>query len=93
MDASQRIALIESRLTEAFDPTSLEIIDDSHKHAGHAGAKHGGHFTVNIVSQAFAGQTLVQRHRLIYQALGEAMQTEIHALSIKAQSAEEISKP
>ncbi len=93
MDAQQRIALIKSRLTMAFTPLSLDIIDDGHKHVGHAGARQGGHFTVHIVAEAFTGKSLVQRHRMVYEALGDAMQTEIHALSIKAQSVEETTKP
>ena len=88
---SERIELIRTRLTNALSPTSLDIIDDSHKHVGHAGAAGGGgHFTVHIVAQAFEGHHLLQRHRLIYDALGDAMQTEIHALSIKAHTPDEI---
>jgi BolA protein len=79
---SERVALIEERLRAALAPDSLEIIDDSAAHAGHAGARDGGHFTVRIVSTAFAGKTLIQRHRLIYQAVTDLMQGEIHALSI-----------
>jgi BolA protein len=87
---SDRVALIEERLRAALAPDSLEIIDDSAAHAGHAGAKDGGHFTVRIVSTAFAGKTLIQRHRLIYAALADLMHREIHALSInKAQTPDE----
>lgn len=83
--SEQRVAMIRERLTEALSPVSLEIQDDSHKHAGHAGARSGGgHFDVRVVSEAFAGKSPIQRHRLVYDALGDAMQTEIHALSIKA---------
>ncbi len=89
MDSAQRIALIRSRLSDALAPQHLDIIDDSHKHAGHEGARHGGHFTVHIVADAFRGKTLLQRHRLVYDALGDAMQTQIHALSIKALTQEE----
>ncbi len=88
---SNRIELIRTRLTDALSPTSLDIIDDSHKHVGHPGAASGGgHFTVHIVAKAFAGHHLLQRHRLIYDALGDAMETEIHALSIKAHTPDEI---
>ncbi len=84
---NDRVALIESRLKETFSPDSLAIIDESAKHAGHAGARSGGgHFIVEIVSDSFEGKNLIQRHRLIYQALGDAMQNEIHALSIKAKT-------
>lgn len=88
-DNSVRIDTIRERLNKAFAPESLEIIDDSHKHAGHAGARHGGHFQVNIVSAAFAGKTAVQRHRMVYQALGDYMQTDVHALAIKARTPDE----
>ena len=79
-----RVALIHARLSAAFSPASLEIDDDSWRHAGHAGARQGGHFAVRIVADAFAGKSPLQRHRLVYAALGELMQTEIHALQIDA---------
>lgn len=86
-----RVEAIEARLNSTLTLESLDIIDDSHKHAGHVGAKSGGgHFDLTIVSEQFAGLNTVMRHRLIYDALGEMMQTEIHALSIKAYSPEEI---
>lgn len=82
---TDRIELIRSRLDTALAPLSIEIIDESAKHAGHAGARSGGgHFIVEIVSDAFQGKSLIQRHRLVYDALGDAMRSEIHALSIKA---------
>jgi len=85
MDNSNRIERIRTLLSETLAPTSLEIIDDSHKHAGHEGAKGGGgHFTVSVCSAAFDGKTLIQRHRMIYDALGDMMQQDIHALSIAA---------
>lgn len=85
-----RITAIRESLTAAFAPQQLEIIDDSHKHAGHAGARGGGHFTVNIVADAFSGKGLVERHRMIYAALSELMQqNEVHALSIQARTPEE----
>ena len=86
-----RVQDIENKLREALSPESMDVIDDSHKHAGHAGVKSGGgHFDLTIVSARFAGQSTVVRHRMIYDALGEMMQTEIHALSIKAFTPEEI---
>ncbi len=86
-----RLDMIRTRLAAALAPESLEVIDDSASHAGHAGAKSGGgHFEVIIVAQAFAGLGLLQRHRLIYDALGDVMGREIHALSIKAFSPQEI---
>ncbi|OGI57823.1 MAG: cell division protein BolA, partial [Candidatus Muproteobacteria bacterium RIFCSPHIGHO2_01_FULL_61_200] len=80
----ERVTLIENRLREAFAPQKIEVRDDSHRHAGHEGAQSGGgHFAVTIVSPRFQGKTPVQRHQMIYQALGEMMKTEIHALSIQ----------
>ncbi len=77
--------LIKQKLSNALKPEIIEIIDDSAAHAGHAGArKGGGHFNVTIVSEAFNGKSLVQRHQLIYQALGNMMKNEIHALGINA---------
>ena len=86
MDNSQRIKDITQKLHEAFAPSHLEVIDDSHLHAGHAGAKEGkGHFTVIIQSEAFAGLSRLKQHQAIYQALGAMMETDIHALAIKVQ--------
>jgi BolA protein len=71
-------------------PLDLQIRDDSHLHAGHAGARDGrGHFNVRIVSRAFEGMTALARHRAVYAALGTLMQTDIHALSIDAIAPEE----
>jgi len=89
MSAIDRSALIRERLVRAFAPESIEIIDESHKHAGHASARGGGHFAVRIVSPAFAGKSLVQRHRMVYEAMGDLMQQEVHALSIKAETPNE----
>jgi len=85
-----RVALIRERLTAALAPELLEIVDDSHRHAGHAGAAGGGgHFSVIIVSGKFAKQTSLARHRLVYQVLGDLMPAQIHALSINAMTPEE----
>lgn len=82
---AERVATIRERLQEALQPVSLEIQDDSAAHAGHEGAKAGGgHFNVSITAAAFAGKTPIQRHRMVYEALGTMMEHEIHALSIKA---------
>ena len=79
--------MIRARLEQAFAPEQLDIIDDSHRHAGHAGAKDGrGHFSVRIVSRRFAGTKTLERHRMVYAALGSLMQTDIHALSVDANS-------
>jgi len=83
--SGERIAQIRARLAEALQPESLEIIDESAKHAGHAGAASGGgHFIVHIVAAAFQDKPLIQRHRMVYDALGDMMQRDIHALSIQA---------
>ena len=85
-----RVERIRSALEAAFQPAELEVVDDSHKHAGHAGARDGrGHFTVRIVSEAFAGMPPLARHRAVYAALGEMMQTDIHALSIDARAGDQ----
>jgi BolA family transcriptional regulator, general stress-responsive regulator len=74
----------------ALDPVAIEIVDDSAKHAGHAGAKSGGgHFRLAIVSPRFAGCRTMERHRLVYDALGPLMKREIHALSISAKTPDE----
>ena len=81
-----RIAEIKARLESELSPTYIDIIDESHLHAGHAGAASGaGHFNVTVVSAMFTGQSPIQRHRMVYAALGDLMQTEIHALSIQTQ--------
>jgi len=87
-----RITEIEHKLMAALEPLTLKIEDESHKHAGHAGAREsgGGHFVVTIVSSKFAGKGLLERHRLVYDALGDTMRREIHALSIRALTPEEI---
>lgn len=86
-----RISVIEARLRAALAPESLAVIDDSAAHAGHEGAKGGGgHYTVTIVSPRFAGQSPVARHRLVYQALGELMQRDVHALKITALTPDEL---
>lgn len=80
-----RVEQIRDALQRAFNPLQLEVEDDSHRHAGHAGARDGrGHFNVVIVSAAFAGMLPLARHRAVYNALGTLMQTDIHALSIRA---------
>ena len=85
-----RVEAIRLRLQEAFAPLALEVIDESHRHAGHAGARDGrGHFRVRIVSAAFAGMAPLARHRAVYAALDGLMQAEIHALAISATTADE----
>jgi len=87
---AERVRRIEQRLTDALQPSELLIRDQSHLHAGHAGAQEGkGHFDIQIVSAAFLGQSLMQRHRQIYDALGDMMETDIHALKIRAKAPDE----
>lgn len=84
MSHEATIAAMAERLA-ALQPTRIEIVDDSHLHAGHAGARGGGgHFRLLIESPRFAGQPTVVRHRMVYDALGPLMRQEIHALSIDA---------
>ncbi|MGJ0514214.1 MAG: BolA family protein [Methylomicrobium sp.] len=84
--------LIKQLLTEALHPEKLEIIDNSAAHAGHAGNRGGGHYHVTIVSPLFEGKSLVQRHQLIYRALGDLMKQQIHALGINALTPSEETK-
>ena len=88
---TQRVERIRLLLESAFEPESLEVEDDSHKHAGHEGAKSGlGHFNVSIISSHFNGMKMLARHRAVYAALGEMMKTDIHALAIEAIASDEI---
>ncbi len=80
---------IEAALRQALQPLALEVQDDSHLHAGHAGAREGRHFTVRVTSAAFAGRSRVARHRLVYDALSKLMPAGIHALAIVARSPDE----
>lgn len=82
---SERVKVIEAKLTAEFFPVKLQVKDQSHLHAGHEGSKGGGgHFHVTIVSEAFDGCPPLQRHRMIFSALGSLMETDIHALRINA---------
>lgn len=79
------VATIDARLRAALDPLALEIADDSAKHAGHPGAASGGgHYRVRVVSRRFAGLPRIERHRLVYDALADLMQHDIHALALTA---------
>jgi len=87
---AERIEQIRAALQHALAPSVLEIEDDSHRHAGHAGARDGrGHFNVHVVSERFAGMAPLARHRAVYAALGTLMETDIHALSIRAHTPSE----
>lgn len=87
--SAETAALLRERLS-VLDPQSLAIEDESHLHAGHAGAKEGGHYKITIVATAFAGQNTIKRHRLIHTAVGDLMRGRIHALSIRAFSPDEV---
>jgi len=76
-------ARIEAALREAFAPTEISLVDESHLHAGHAGARGGGgHFRVRLVSTRFAGLGLIDRHRAVYACLAEEMRGAVHALAL-----------
>lgn len=91
--STARLERIEALLRASLTPVSLDIADDSHLHAGHAGARDGrGHFRVRVVAQQFAGLRPLQRHQLVYRSLGELMSTDIHALSIEALTPEEAAR-
>lgn len=84
----QTADLIAQKLTEAFVPQSLKVVDESHQHEGHGGHRPGGqtHFRVYIVSQAFKGKTRIERHRMINQILSDDLAAGVHALAIHAQA-------
>ena len=86
----KRIDLIRTRLNDALSPNDLDIVDESHLHIGHAGAASGaGHFSVTVVSDKFNNCSTLERHRMVYKAVDDLMQSEIHALSIKALTPDE----
>lgn len=85
--------MIRERLDRALAPELVEIVDESHQHAGHAGAAQGGHFAALIVSERFQGLSNLARHRLVYASLGDIMPGEIHALSIRALTPDEHRSP
>lgn len=88
--SQERSDEIQRLLTEAFSPTELLVKDQSRLHVGHAGAKEGkGHFEVIIVTDAFHGRSRIERHRMVFDALGTFMETDIHALSIQAYALDE----
>jgi len=84
---SERIDRIRASLEQALTPQQLVVEDESHRHVGHAGARDGrGHFRVHVVAAEFAGMPLLKRHQRVYAALGDLMQTDIHALAIDARA-------
>ena len=91
MDAAQRLTEIRQRIELRFQPEELIVEDEGHLHVGHEGAKDGrGHFRVFVVAESFDGLTMIERHRAIYQALGDLMTSDVHALSIDAYSSNEL---
>jgi BolA family transcriptional regulator, general stress-responsive regulator len=89
MTTAERVERIRLALTARLQPVELQIRDDSAAHAGHAGAREGGHFSVVVVSDQFAGRTRTQRHQLVYAAVSDLLRTDIHALSIQARTPQE----
>ena len=88
---ARRVDRIQALLETTFEPESLDVQDDSHKHVGHEGAKGGlGHFSVAIVSAKFNAMTRLARHRAVYAALDDMMRTDIHALAIDAVASDEL---
>jgi BolA family transcriptional regulator, general stress-responsive regulator len=90
--SAARIETIRAALEARLQPLELEVLDESAAHAGHAGAREGGHYRVHIVSEHFRGHSPLARHRLVYEALGGLMGRGIHALAIHAETADEIGR-
>jgi BolA protein len=88
--SAERIARLRETLQRELSPVALEIVDDSAKHAGHAGAREGGHFRVALVAEAFRGRSQIERHRIVYSAVAPLMGRDIHALNILARTPEEV---
>jgi BolA family transcriptional regulator, general stress-responsive regulator len=86
---AETIAQLRTALERSLKPRSLEIVDDSARHVGHAGARGGGHFRVTLVSDAFRGHSQLERHRLVYAAVAALMESAVHALNIVARTPEE----
>lgn len=87
-----RVDNIRQTLESVLAPTRLDIEDDSHRHAGHVGAKGGGHYRVFVVSAKFSGRSLIARHRMVYEALAEQIKGDIHALSLVTKAPEEVAE-
>jgi BolA protein len=88
--SADRIARLRETLERELSPVALEIVDDSARHAGHAGAREGGHFRVALVSDVFRGRSQIERHRIVYSAVGPLLGVDIHALNIVARTPEEV---
>lgn len=91
MNTAQRLETIRGRIEDAVQPEQLIVEDEGHLHVGHEGAKDGrGHFRVFVVAECFNGLTMLQRHRMIYKAMGDLMNSDVHALAIDAYSSDEV---
>jgi BolA protein len=88
---SERVERIRAVVQDALRPVQLTIRDDSASHVGHAGGGGKGHFKVLVVSELFSGMSRLQRHRLVHEALGELLETDIHALVLTTKTPEEVS--
>ena len=86
---------ITKKLRQAFAPVALEVVNDSHRHAGHAASPQTGesHFSIKVVSESFAGKSRVERHRMVNEVLAEELAGKVHALAISALAPEERSRP
>lgn len=89
MSAAGKVETLLHERLSPLAPARLELIDDSHLHAGHAGAREGGHYRLLIVSAAFAGRNTLARHRMVFSLVGELKEAGIHALSVEARTPEE----
>jgi BolA family transcriptional regulator, general stress-responsive regulator len=87
---TERLARLRAALEQELAPLKLDIIDESAAHAGHAGARAGGHFRVSLVSAAFRGRPQIERHRLVYAAVAPLLHGDVHALNIRALAPEEV---
>jgi BolA protein len=88
--SAERLARLRAALEAQLAPLSLEILDDSAAHAGHPGARSGGHFRIELVSAAFRGRPQIERHRLVYAAVAPLLHGDVHALNIRALAPEEV---
>ena len=82
---------LRAALEQALAPRMIDIVDDSAAHAGHAGARGGGHYRVTLVAEAFRGRSALERHRLVYAAVAPLMNSAVHALNVVARTPEELS--
>jgi len=91
MNTPQRLEAIRGRIEDAVHPEQLIVEDEGHLHVGHEGAKDGrGHFRVFVVAECFNGLSMLKRHRMIYKAMGDLMNSDVHALAIDAYSSDEV---